>query len=261
MIKQNKQKNEREDSIMGKLKAKKALTIWLPTGNRDEKTFYSVMRIVVHPAFLMIVTVALVVLMTHFRLTSITAMWIASISTGCACVVSILVRRKIKNRSYVPVGLAKKINNFWYIITVMCSHKIYNIVNDEIKRTENDILSSSLFLSQLYETIIKLKLYEKTGRTKINIFTGKEYRQVYPLEIHVDFTVSNGLGYVLLKPSEILKSKIDLIDEFIIIKVLRDIGYKEWIATRVETSDCVILYALKDESISPAYDLTSEGAE
>ena len=150
---------------------------------------------------------------------------------------------------------AKKCNRFQYVASWL-ENRYKNLIDLEAERSEKDSAASVTLYQYLGEALIALGLFEETGRKKIKRLTGNEFLQIKPVEFYADFILTAGVGYVLFMPSVILIPKIHLIDERIISRVLRESGITGWTVKRVSEDDDIVMFILKDETVSRAYDFT-----
>ena len=228
------------------------LHLWFPTGYREGGIIRTILMIVLHPAFLIIVAVVIVAIMIFCN---IEAWWIGLIASSALllAVVAILFRRRAKKRPLISSRQAKRCNAFSYVASWLENRYKYRI-NLTSERTQGDNVTSLLFFSQFVEALVTLEIYENTFRNRIKILTGAEQTLIKPVNFYVDFILDEGIGYVLIMPSVSLIAKLKLIDERVISHTLREVGLVGWAVERINYDDDLVLFVLKNETFSKALD-------
>jgi len=247
-------KNRRNTGRKPKRKAHSTLNVWKPTGDRENNIFRMLLKLLTSPTFLIIVAIITVAIQIYFNLIYVWWVWMIVPSAIGLSVLIIIARRAIRARLLISKHNAKRYNNFhdeiaWH------ENFFREHVDLPVEQIQEDLISSMAFYRILGEALISLGLYEEVKRYKINPFTGKEYEYITPIEYHVDFILESGKGYILLKFSRLLISKIAKVDERHIYLELQNAGLNGWSVKKVDNYN-TILFILKNEAISNAYDFS-----
>lgn len=233
-------------------RSSRALLVWNPTGYREGNSLRNLWRAFSSPAFLIGVAVAAVMAMIYFDL-GIWWMWAIAPSAIALAIVAFLLRWRAKGRLLVSNRQARKYNRFHYAAPWL-PNRYLDQIDMESERTRDDHASSRLLYRHLTEAFVTLGLYEESAYKKVGILTGDESLLIAPVEFYTDFIFAAGMGYVLLMPSVSLIPKITVADERIISRTLREIGLVGWTVEHVSYDDDLMLFILKDEAVSRAYD-------
>jgi len=235
-----------------KQKNRRALLVWKPTGCQDDNVFHRIFWIITSPVFLFGVAFAAVSAMVYFKWTNEWRIWVVTLSTVGLAIVVLLLRRWGRCKLLISKAQAKKHNAF-YSDEQWLPNRYLHRIGVVAVRTLDDDAASRLLFRHLGEALINIGLYKETGRTKVK--AGKEFSQIEPVEFYVDIIFTSGIGYILLEPSVSLIPKTSLVDERIISRLLRDGGIIGWTVERVSYDD-LVLFVLKDEAVSRAYDFS-----
>ncbi|AFM43399.1 hypothetical protein Desaci_4560 [Desulfosporosinus acidiphilus SJ4] len=230
------------------------LLVWKPTGYQEVNTLSTIWRTFSNPAFWISIAILDVVAAIHFKLKA-WWMWAIAPSAITLAVVAILLRRRVRGELLISKWQAKNCNGFRNSASWL-PNRYLNRIDLKTERTQDDYEASILLYRNLVEALITLGLYEETGLTKIKVYTGDEFLQVQPVEFHTDFILTAGIGYILLIPYVSFIAKINSVDERIISRVLRESGIIGWSVNRVSFDDDLVLFILKDETVSQAYDFS-----
>jgi len=228
-----------------------ALRVWIPTGDYEVNGVRTVLRILFSPIFQSLVVIITTSIAIYFELTALWV-WYIPVITVIFAIATIIVRRKLSNRPFVSERQARKCNAFDYEADWIDNRYRFHI-DSHVERTQDDFSLSNTVYCQFAETLIALKVYDETGYTKIKKLSGAELSLVVPMEFHVDFATNDGIGYVILRPSVTLISKLNMVDERVVSHVLREVGIINYIVERVSYDDDLVLFVLKDETKSNAY--------
>lgn len=234
-----------------------ALLVWNPTGYREGNTLRNLWRVLSSPVFLIGVAVADIAVMIYFNLTNIWWMWAITPSTVCLAIAAFLLRWRTRGKLLVSNRQAKRCNRFHYV-TPWLPNRYLDQIDTKSERARDDHVSSRLLYRHLVEAFVTLGLYDETEYKKAALLTGDEFLLIEPVEFYTDFVRAAGIGYVLLMPSVSLIPKIKAADERIISRTLRDIGLIGWTVERMSYDDDLMLFILKDETVSHAFDFSGE---
>ena len=234
---------------------KKALTVWVPTGDQESGFFRSALRVLFNPVFLFGIAVIAFVVMFYFNLASAWRVWTIPISSIGLAVVIIIYRLKTKEKPLISKQQAIKFNNFAYVSSWL-PNRYLNYIDLTSERTQNDKSMTIALYRQIGEAINTLGLFDETGESKVNKFSGKEFIRIVPVDYYTDLMIKEGIGYVLFEPSVSLIAKIHSVDEKIISRTVRETGLNNWTVERVNYDDDVFLFILKDETVSRAFDFS-----
>ncbi len=234
-----------------------ALRVWTPTGYREGNAFRNLWRVLSSPVFLIGAAVVDVVAMTYFNLTAVWWMWAIAPSTTLLAIGRIMLRQRAKRKLLVSDLQAKSCNRFLYAAPWL-PNRYLSRIDRKSERTQDDHASSSLLYRHLSEAFITLGLYDETEYKKTQMLTGDEFMLIQPVEFYTDFILTDGIGYVLLMPSVSLIPKITVADVRIISRTLREIGLVNWTVEQVSYDDDLVLFLLKDETVSCAFDFSGE---
>lgn len=237
-------------------KNKNTLCVWTRTGYVETSTLRTMLEIITSPVFLFGVSAVTVTVMIYFKLTQIWWMWVVASSTTGFAIMTMLLRRWSKGKLLISESQAKRHNDL-YSAAIWLPNRYLSRIEIDAARALGDHTASRLLYRHLGEALVSLGLYDETGRTKIKCFSGAEFIRVKPVEFYTEFIQNVGIGYVLLMPSVNHIAKIDLVDERIISRVIRESGITGYTVERVSFDDDLVLFVLRDEIISRAYDFTA----
>jgi hypothetical protein len=230
-----------------------SLLIWKPTGFYERSVLRTIWRILSSPIFSVGIAVVAVAVMIYFGLANIWWMWAIAPSAICFAILAIVLRKRAKENLLISKRQAKKHNDFHYNLEFAGNQYSFQ-VDKETGRTQTDHEAGIILYRHLAEALVALGLFEETGHVKVNKLTGDEFAQIEPVELYTDFILNNGIGYILFMPSINLIAKTISVNERIISRTLREIGFIGWAVERVNYDDDIVLFSLKNEAISLAYD-------
>jgi len=235
-------------------KNKNTLCVWTPTGYVEMNTLRIMLRIISSPVFIFGVAIVSVAVMDYFHLTN-ARIWVIPISSVGLAIMAILLRRWARGKLLISNRQAQKYNRFLYAAPWIAVRYL-NFIDLEAARSDDDNVASTALYRHLGEALITLGLFEETGKSKVKWVSGVEIVSVNPIEFYTDFVLAAGIGYVLLEASVSLIPKIEAVDERVISRVLRESGIINWTVQRVSFDDDLILFVLKNETVSHAYDFS-----
>lgn len=241
-----------------KRKKTNSLLVWVPTGESEGNIFRTVWKVLSSPVFLIGLAVVDIAAMIYFQLITVWWMWALAPSTIGLAIAAILLRRKAKDKLLISVKQAQKCNTFQYVAKWL-ENRYLNRIDLESERTQDDYERSRLLYCHLGEALVTLGIYDEAEQFRTKKLTGEEFAKIMPIEFYTDFISKNGIGYVLFKPSLNLIPKLKVVDERVISWTLRKIGLVGWTVERVNYDDDLLLFILKDETVSRAFDFS--GAE
>ena len=234
-----------------------ALLLWRPTGHREVNALRTLWLVLSSPVFLIVVAVVDFAAMIHFNLTSEWWMWAIAPSAVCLAIMAFLLRWWEKGKLLVSNRQAKKFNRFSYA-TPWLPNRYLDQIDIESERTPKDRTTNRLLYRHLAEALVTLGLYEESEYKKVGMLTGDESLLIAPVEFYTDFVLSSGMGYIILMPPVSLISKINTVDERVISRTLREAGLVGWVVERMSYDDDLVLFLLKDETVSRAFDFSGE---
>lgn len=234
-------------------KIRNALGVWVPTGERYGNIFRAIWRVLSSPVFLVAMAVVTVAAMIFLDITDWRVGAFAPSAVGLAVLI-IFHRRRTRGKLIISKRQAKKHNTFSDAVSWLGRH-YHSLIDTGSARTREDSTASVALFRYLGEALIELGLY-CAGRTKVKPLTGDELVHIRPIEYYVDFILNEGRGYVLIEPSVPLIAKVASVDERVISHALRNAGFADWSVERVDTADDILLFILKDEAVSHAYDFS-----
>jgi ABC-type multidrug transport system fused ATPase/permease subunit len=229
-----------------------ALFVWQKIGVQSS-TARTVCRIIASPVFLIVTAIAAAVLAVRCD----PRLWVIALVSAVFAVASIIIHRWASRRinTLVSKKQIQKFNQFRTSATILLPLQLFNRIDFNTPRTSDDEFWSICLYEHLVEETIRLDLCEKTGRSKINDLTGREFVQIKTMQIFTDFTLSRGIGYVLIKPLSSLYHKAEsMFDADNIVDSLCTLGLTNWTAENISDNKTIHLYVLHDESISNSYD-------
>jgi hypothetical protein len=231
----------------------KNIVVWLATGKSDNgiSNFF---RFITNPVTLIIFTVISTAIIIYCGLN----LWVIPFFTTSLAIVSVLIKRRSENKPLISEKQTRKCNDFNGVIGWFGNR--YNNENTQAVKSNYDVEASTKFFCKLGRNLVELGIYEETGKIKTNVISGNEFSQIELVTFHVAFNTDSGIGFVLLEPSISLISKTNLVNEKVVSHTLREVGLIGWTVQQIsEDNDSIILYALKNEDVSHAYNF-SEGA-
>jgi hypothetical protein len=232
----------------------KNLTVWIPTGYIEGGCLRAFVRMLFAPVFLSAVAGISTTCMFYF---SAWRLWVLPTASAGLTVLIITFRWRAKKRRIISRRKAEKSNTFLYVASYL-EQRYQNHISLTAVRTGEDKTLSTAVYRQLLGAVMSLGLYIETGLNKTKKFSGVEFIRVKPIEFYVDFILGAGTGYVLFYPTTRLISKIASVDERVISRTLRDVGLIDWRVERVNYDDDLVLFILRDETVSRAYNLVGD---
>ena len=238
-----------------KQRNRSTLRVWKPTGYREGSTFRTAWRVLSSQVFFIGVAIISLVVMVYFRLMNEWRIWVIPVSSIGLATLAILLRRRGEEKLPISNRQAEKYNRFQYAARFL-PNRYLNLIDLEAERSQDDDIASIAMYRHLGAALVTLGLYEETGLARIKPLKGDELQQIAPVEFYTDFILASGIAYILFESSVSLLPKISSVDERIISRVLRESGIVGWKVERISFDDDVVLFILKDESISRAYDFS-----
>jgi hypothetical protein len=242
--------------------------IWIPTGekvNLQENTFcfnlYRAWIISSNPVVLIIISISAICAIIYFNIGNQPWMWgMVALLIVCA-IVSFLVKIRIKGitKLFFSRWQARRHNTFVNAVMYL-PNRYRNKIEPAAEYRKEDKKVTDLLYCHVGQTVVMLKLYDETPVKRVNAFTGIEYVQIEPIEFYVDMRFHSGLGFLLFEPRPHQMKGIEIVDEKVIKRILRDtdIRYINWNVERVSFDDDVVLYILTDSEKTNAYDFSGK---
>ncbi|WP_310604207.1 hypothetical protein [Anaerosporobacter sp.] len=186
--------------------------------------------------------------------------WWLWVIISCAIAIGtsrLLYKRYRRRKRIVTKRYANENNNFDAVIKFLPVRYIDKIDSNLMLHNSDDKITELLY-QNIGEVFITLGLYTDSFHRKVNPFTCKRYISIDPIGFHCKLSTDNGIGYILIDPSPQQVEYLRKIDTKIIHNVLRKMNLINWDIERISFDDDVILFRLRDSTVSMAYDLRSE---
>jgi len=224
------------------MKNKKALRVWLPSS----RAVRSVWRVLFVLIAIIIISTAIII---YLKVTDLRVWFFPVLSA----VLLVIVHRKNSGDNLLISARQARCFNSFIEVSLWLPNRYLNHLDD---LEAVGVSQSTMLYRQFGEALITLCLYNETGEIKVK--RSIEYKKIAPIEFYTSLSIDKGIGYIMLMPSITLIAKLDKVDEGVVSHTLRQIGLENWEVERVSYDDDLILFVLKDETISNAYNFCGD---
>ena len=261
----NRANNRRNTEGKPKRKNYGTLKVWKPTGEVVNNIFRIIWKIITSPIFLIIGAVVTLAVKIYFSI-SILWLWVSIPLVLMTAVIIIKLRVMLKSRLLITKRHAQCYNRFQEVVA-WDKNYYADYVDTETVRTDSDIITRNILYRHIMQALIKLRLYEYTGKQespnekapvyKIGLFSGRVYVHIKPVTVHVDFIMEHGKGYILLDFPLLLIKRSNEFNEEQVAWVLEEAGFIGWTVEHIDNDiKHSKLFVLTNTAVSNAYDFS-----